>query len=185
MTTTPRGRSVLVVLLALLPLLVVAPASAHSALIGSTPESGATIRSLPENIELRFNEPLSDISPAVILRSDDETVAELEPEIDGPVLRAAAPQDLPDGEYTVTWRVVSGDGHPIDGVVPFTLAGEGETEPAAAAPTERTAPSAENESTAVALAIAAPVVLLLAAGLVWFLRRRRSSPSPTASKDTP
>ncbi len=182
MPTTRPGRWVLVVVLALPTLLTGGVASAHSALIGSNPEPGSVVRQLPDHVELRFNESLKEISPAAILRRDDETVATLEPEIDGPVLRAATPTDLDDGEYTLVWRVVSGDGHPIDGVVPFTLSASGEA-PAVSAPTERTAPAANYSTPAVALAVAAPVVLVLAAGVV-LLRRRRCA-TPTNPKDTP
>ena len=178
MPATPRGRLVAVALLVLLPLLAAAPATAHSALVGSTPEPGSTITALPDAVELRFNETLSDISPAVIVRRDGETVAPLAPRVDGTLLAADAPTDLPDGDYTLVWRVVSGDGHPIDGVVPFTISGAG-VEAAASAPTERTAPEAQRGSAAIVLAVAAPAALLLA-GLVWLLRRRTASPT---SKD--
>ena len=64
MHPTLRGRSVLLCLLTgLLVLLPGLAASAHSALIGSNPQTGSTVQALPEQLELRFNEPVSDISP--------------------------------------------------------------------------------------------------------------------------
>lgn len=125
MHPTLRGRSVLLCLLTgLLVLLPGLAASAHSALIGSNPETGSTIRTLPTQLELQFNEPVSDISPAMVLRRDGSTVATLTPRADGSRLVADAPAEtLPDGRYSLVWRVVSADGHPVDGVATFTLAG--------------------------------------------------------------
>lgn len=34
--------------------------------------------------------------------------------------------DLPDGHYDIRWRVVSSDGHPISGVIPFSVGDAGE-----------------------------------------------------------
>ena len=193
MPTTPRGRSgLLVLLLALLPLAWGTSATAHSALIDSTPESGATLDALPEQVELRFNESLSSISPALIIRRDSTTVATLEPEIDGASLSGAPPSDLPDGDYTMVWRVVSGDGHPIDGVVPFTLGGTGR-EPASTSPTEEQTPdsAASSDTTAAetgwsttSTIMAATVLLaLLLTGVALLVRRRRTH--PTNPKDLP
>lgn len=198
MPTTRPGRSVLVLLLAALPLLWGTSATAHSALIDSTPEPDSTLETLPERIELTFNEPLNDISPAIIVRQDEETIAELEPEIDGPVASAASPTDLPPGDYDVVWRVVSGDGHPVSGTIPFTLTGEGDAPTEAAPePTEESEPEptatddastdetvtddadpASAESTPWVV-LGAVAVLAVAALALLLLRHRRSSTDET------
>ena len=36
--------------------------------------------------------------------------------------RALPPSDLPDGAYTVDWRGLSSDGHPMQGTFSFTIA---------------------------------------------------------------
>lgn len=203
MTIAPRGRWVAVALFALLTLAVSAPAAAHSALIGSTPEPESTVEALPDDIELQFNESVSDISPAVILRRDGETVAELEPRIDGSTVRAAAPsEDLPDGDYTVVWRVVSADGHPIEGVVPFTLASGSGDEPAAPEPTTDASEdagdaaaddaaaagdSAEDSGPSSAVVVSAVAIGLAVLALLALLvaRRGRSGGGPASADDTP
>ncbi|WP_458040438.1 copper resistance CopC family protein [Microbacterium sp. HM-570] len=45
--------------------------------------------------------------------------------ITGTTLTAPLAPDMPDAGYQVRWRVVSGDGHPISSVIPFTV-GDGE-----------------------------------------------------------
>lgn len=203
MPTTRTGRSVLVLLLAALPLLWGTSATAHSALIDSTPETDSTLETLPERIELTFNEPLSDISPAIIVRQGEETVAELEPQIDGPVASAESPTDLPPGDYDVVWRVVSADGHPVSGTIPFTLSGDASA-PAETAPdpgaetTEETAPEPTSTDEAVAdddtepaaarstpwLILGAVAILAIAALVLLLLRRRRDTDDASADTAT-
>ncbi len=181
MHPTLRGRSVLLCLLTgLLVLLPGLAASAHSALIGSNPQTGSTVQALPEQLELRFNEPVSDISPAMVLRRDGDTVATLTPRAHGTRLLADAPgTTLPDGRYTLVWRVVSADGHPVDGVVAFTL-GDGRA-PATAAPTQRTATDVSSTSRYGAYALGGLAALVLLAAVVVLVRRSRTT--PTSDKD--
>ncbi len=174
MHQTPRGRSVLLCLLAgLLVLLPGVAATAHSALVGSNPATGSTIESLPAQLELRFNETVSDISPAMVLRRDGETVTTLVPRVDGPRLVADAPAEaLPDGRYTLVWRIVSADGHPLNGVVTFTLGG-GEA-PATAAPLRRQATEVPATSRSLALGLGALAAVVLALAVVTLVRRSRT-----------
>lgn len=175
MHPTLRGRSVLLCLLTgLLVLLPGLAASAHSALTGSNPTSGSTIRTLPEQLELRFNERVSDISPAMVLRRDGATVATLTPRVDGQRLVADAPQEqLPDGRYTLVWRVVSADGHPVDGVVAFTL-GDGSAQ-ASPAPTEGTTREVSETSRLGAYALGGLLAVVLLAAVVVLIRRSRAT----------
>lgn len=128
----------------LLPLLIVvviaalsllpAPARAHDTLISSDPADGAAVETSPEQITLTYSADLLDVSPVVrIVDADGETVLEETPTIDGPdaVLDLAEP--LPAGEYEIQWRVVSSDGHPIEGTLALTVENDpaaGDLEPA-------------------------------------------------------
>ncbi len=95
---------------------VVAPrVLAHAELVSAEPAPGSTVDILTE-IRLVFSEPIGAESQIELLQ-DFATAAELQPELDpndATVLRAAVPP-LPDGVYTVQWRVTSADGHPISG----------------------------------------------------------------------
>lgn len=94
-------------------------ASAHASLVRAEPAPNARLASSPSAFHLWFSEPvepafshveLRDSSGALIRLPAQPTVVE-----DGKEL-AITPGDLPDGVYTVAWRVVSAtDGHPTQG----------------------------------------------------------------------
>ena len=54
-------------------LLGVAPAQAHSMLIGSTPAADATVASSPDGIELEFNQPINTAFATVTLTDSSGT----------------------------------------------------------------------------------------------------------------
>lgn len=104
---------------------VSAPAAqAHSVLVATTPEQGATVDEAPESVEVVFNEEISSDFATLTVMSDGEDVAEGDPEVDGDSLSVAVPA-LDDGTYTVGYRVVSADGHPVQGSWEFTVEGAG------------------------------------------------------------
>lgn len=154
-----RGRapSPVLALLAALPaillavLLLPAPALAHDTLVSADPEDGASVATMPEEITLTYSADILDVSPVVRLAdADGEVVAELEPVVDGPEVTAAVEDPLPAGDYQVQWRVVSSDGHPIEGTQHVTVT-EGADDPgasAAPAPSDGGATATEDQTTA-------------------------------------
>lgn len=116
--------------LALLPVLLVigtaAPALAHDHLVSSDPEDGAQLEASPEAITLTFSADVMDVSPVVrIVDAQEQTVLEETPTIEGTAATLTLEEPLPAGDYTVQWRVVSSDGHPIEGT--FAISVEGGT----------------------------------------------------------
>ncbi|PVE11006.1 copper resistance protein CopC [Streptomyces scopuliridis] len=114
-------------------------ASAHAALTGSTPEDGAVVATAPKDISLTFSEQVAmgDNSIRVLdpgnKRADTGKIRDLSS--GGTVtygidLRAG----LPDGTYTVAWRAVSADSHPISGAFTFSIGAPSKT--TAAVPAE-------------------------------------------------
>ncbi|GAP80457.1 MULTISPECIES: copper resistance CopC family protein [Brachybacterium] len=129
-----------------------APAQAHDTLLESDPADGATLETSPEAITLTFSADILDVSPLVRITDENgEQLAEITPSIDGPVATATLEEPLPAGTSTVQWRVVSSDGHPIEGTFEVTVeqdaAAEETTEAPAeeSAPAETTAPAEEGE----------------------------------------
>lgn len=126
------------------------PASAHSVLLSSTPGANAAIAAAPAEVALQFNEPLeSGFTELVVLGPDGGSHWEGGPPsiVDGKVsapLRALGPA----GSYTIRYRVISADGHPVSGAVPFTLtvAGSGTAAPAPAPATAQAAMAAPDSS---------------------------------------
>jgi copper transport protein len=109
-------------------LLLPASASAHAQLIGSTPERGATVETSPAQVEMRFNEAveISFGSVRVLDAEGNEVQTGTAEHPGGRSKEVAQPiqGSLPDGTYTVTFRVVSADSHPITGGFVFSV-GEG------------------------------------------------------------
>jgi copper resistance protein C len=107
-------------------LLPVSAASAHDSLTGSSPEDGQQLETMPQNIELTFSQPPIKLGSEVKVQDEsgkDRTIGELEI-VDNVVKQPVSP-DAPAGKYTVTWRVVSSDSHPIEGQFTFTAASGG------------------------------------------------------------
>lgn len=118
---------------ALLVLLAPTAAFAHDTIVSSDPADGSSVETSPEQITLTYSAELLDITPVVrIVDAAGETVLETTPAIDGREAVATLDEPLPAGDYTVQWRVVSSDGHPIEGDVAFTVVND--PAPAEAAP---------------------------------------------------
>jgi len=99
------------------------PAAAHAALLSTNPPQGAQLSSAPADVTLTFTEEVGlgaravevddtrgqkvNGGPARHVGSDSRTV------------QVALPPGLGRGSYTVTWRVVSADGHPVSGTFAF------------------------------------------------------------------
>jgi methionine-rich copper-binding protein CopC len=112
-------------------LLLGAPAQAHDTLLESDPADGATLETSPEAITLTFSADILDVSPLVRITDEDgEQLAEITPSVDGPVATATLEEPLPAGESTIQWRVVSSDGHPIEGTFTVTVEQDAAEEPA-------------------------------------------------------
>jgi copper transport protein len=120
-----RRRVALLGASALVACLLPAAASAHAYLVGSDPPAGARLASSPARVVLRFNEDFVRGSARVSLRSTDGT----EVALGAPVERGATiVQPLPArlrGIFLLTWTLLSDDGHPTEGSIPFSVATSG------------------------------------------------------------
>ncbi len=109
-----------------------AAAQAHVALESSDPANGATVQSVPAKIGLTFDH--TPIAINSIVRVEDSTGTD---QADGGVeivdnhVTQAVKAGAPAGKYTVVWRVVSSDGHPIEGTFSFTANSPGNSAGAA------------------------------------------------------
>ncbi len=137
-------------LLLLLGMLVVPPAQAHDYLVSSSPDQGATIDSPPGQVSLEFNTSIGQqFAQVAVVGPDGATYQQRDPVVDGAtVTQAVAP--IPAGEsVTISYRVVSSDGHPIGGTVAFTVAEQaGGTSPDDAAASSGPTPTAQPTGTA-------------------------------------
>ena len=122
-----------------------APAQAHDTLLESDPADGATLETSPEAITLTFSADILDVSPLVRITDENgEQLAEITPSIDGPVATATLEEPLPAGTSTVQWRVVSSDGHPIEGTFEVTVEQDAAAEETTEAPAAESSPAEES-----------------------------------------
>lgn len=194
MRTTARARllraaaSVLVAAAALLP----GPAAqAHDVIESTNPADGSTVATLPPSVVLTFDHTPIGVGTEILVKDPTGTN-----QADGPakIVDTNVTQPLkpgaPAGKYTVVWRVVSADSHPIEGTFTFTAkaAGGGATaapgvqSPAAAqSATAQGAPASGSSASgssgsAMALWLGIGVAVLVLVALAAFFVRRALKP---------
>ncbi|MEV4994091.1 copper resistance CopC family protein [Streptomyces niveus] len=177
----------LVVPLAAAPLLFAAqPAFAHTDLVTGSPAEAASESRPPQTIKLTFSDEMTSRYAKVALTTPDgEQGAAGAPRVTGRTVTLPVNPGLPAGSYTVGYRVVSADGHPVTGSYRFTV----EEAAPAPAPTPTPTPTPTQTRTADAsrtddasstpdpplpvVAIAGGLFLLAAAGVSVAVTRRR------------
>ncbi|WP_424466394.1 copper resistance CopC family protein [Pseudoclavibacter helvolus] len=186
-----------------------APAQAHDQLIQSSPTPDQALDEAPTQIALTYSANIMEIGPMIVLQDAAGTTWPTgEPLIDGPNVTSTVDDALPDGTYAINWRVVSSDGHPITGTIPFTVGDPAAADAPAAAstpapeptpsattvsPTETESPSgATTEPTAEAASrspLDVPRMLLIgglgalvALGIAWVIVRSRKGAAPAAGQ---
>lgn len=104
-----------VVLLAVLAL-GIAPASAHASLDSTSPDQGSELSSVPPAAILVFSEDIGLNGQSLeVADPRGHRVDDGRPRHEGKdnrTVEVTLPPGLGRGSYTVTWRVVSADGHP-------------------------------------------------------------------------
>ena len=171
------------------------PASAHDQLVSSTPGDGERLAASPSSVTMTFSGELlvldSDLTGAVVLVVDDSGTDWVTGAVtvSGNTVTAELDPAMPEAGYQVRWQVVSEDGHPISGVIPFTI---GDAAPMATAsvgapPDEETtadtsAPAADqiaDESggavRVLLVGLGGAAIAVLAFALLRYLRRPRTT----------
>ncbi|MFI7211299.1 copper resistance protein CopC [Micromonospora maritima] len=161
-----------------------APAAAHNTLQAATPAQDARLTAAPTTVTLRFLQQLNpEFTTIVLSDAGQRKIPTGAPAVDGATGTITVDQPLANGTYTVAYRVVSADGHPVQGSYRFTVADPAATvaptTPAAATPGGRTEVSAvgggDDGPPAVLLAAGAVVVVAVAGAALLLVRRRRAS----------
>ena len=157
------------------------PASAHASLVSSRPGDDATITAAPNHVELTFDENIRRPSTVIVTAPDGVRVEKGLTQI----LRATATQPLAEitttGWYTVAYRVVSADGHPVYGQLSFRYAPLGEASAAAGSPAARRSSDGHGAVSGHGGHLVALGILVAAALVASFiaLRRNRKYDWPT------
>lgn len=125
------------------------PAAAHDELISSTPAPGARLTEAPTEISLTFSADVLTLGAAVIVADGaghDWAVGE--PTVQSGTVTVELDAGMPADGYEIRWRVVSADGHPISGLVPFTV---GDAAPLTRTPAATDTPESASADPAVAM----------------------------------
>ncbi|GGB32468.1 hypothetical protein GCM10011492_23900 [Flexivirga endophytica] len=101
---------------------VLPAAQAHDYLVGSTPKLNSTVTAAPEQVSLKFNDIVltRPAPPQLSVQGPDGRYYETgcatvtDADVVVPVALGGT------GKYTVTWRIVSADGHPVSDSISFT-----------------------------------------------------------------
>ncbi len=125
-----RLRALLVAFLC--ALLLPASGWAHATLVRSVPANETVVAAAPASVRLVFDDDVRVGSGIKAIRNGGGSVLAGKPRVvSGRTLVVSLRAGLPDGDYTVLWRVVSDDGHTIAGVTAFGV-GAGRAPPTAA-----------------------------------------------------
>jgi methionine-rich copper-binding protein CopC len=160
------------------------PALAHNVLISSDPANGSSIAAGPQKISLTFDQYVqgADVNQIAVTGPGGGQWAEGPISVVNNVISAPLRPLGPAGKYTIGYRVLSADGHPVTGELTFTLTAAGTGTPAtvdaAKSPggTASQATSQASSSTGVPIWVwIAGAVVLLAIGLTVALRSGRSA----------
>ena len=128
-------------LLVLLLLGTAGTASAHAALESTDPADGSVLKSAPRTVTLTFSESVALLDDSFRVYDPDNrrvrTSSAHHAKDAGDTASVTLPAKLGTGTYTVAWRVVSADSHPVSGAFTFSIGKpSATTTPIATAPTE-------------------------------------------------
>ncbi|MDG9675815.1 copper resistance protein CopC [Micromonospora sp. DH14] len=178
-TVVRLGAAMLAVLVALL--IPASPAWAHNTLRSAAPVQESTLSSAPTEIVLEFVERLDPTFTTIVLTdAAKRKVPTGDPVVGGAKGSVQVSEALPNGTYTVAYRVVSTDGHPVQGSYPFTVA-DPNSSAAPIVSTTTDAPSAaasvqDDDGTGVGVLVAGgalAILVVVVGGLLWRRKARR------------
>lgn len=103
------------------------PALAHDQLVGTEVVEKAD--GSAEAVRLTFSNSIIEVGTEFVLTAPDGSDAKGgDPVVEGPDVTQPIAPGLDAGDYAGAWRVVSSDGHPIDGVFTLSIATDGSAE---------------------------------------------------------
>lgn len=123
-----------VAMFAVMLLMLAFPAGvwAHSKLESSIPPADSTSKEAVKQLSLTFNEKIDPtLSTLTIMNKKGEKVEPADVKVKGEALIAELSQPLDTGSYSVEWKIVGKDGHPVKGTYSFQVEAP-EKKPAAA-----------------------------------------------------
>lgn len=148
------------------------PASAHNVLTGSTPADGARLATAPRQVTLTFNQPVRHGYDAIAITGPGGGKYDTgRTTVDDRTVRVRMREPGPAGRYTIGYRILSADGHPVTGSLHFTLTAPG---PAKPAPPASALGVAQEDGAGLTWVWIAGATLVVMLAVVLLLRRNRA-----------
>jgi methionine-rich copper-binding protein CopC len=119
-------RGVRCALIALVTILPMPGAQAHAVLVFSNPAIDAHLTVMPSTVEVEFDGNLISLGSAKtnVLSVEDSKGSQIDAgntKVAGPIVTIGIKDLTATGLFTVSWRVVSSDGHPVEGSYQFSV----------------------------------------------------------------
>jgi copper transport protein len=111
-----RGFALFAALLAL-----AGTAAGHAVVVETLPADGAVVDRAPDQVVIRFNEPVRPITAQVLDAAGQAVTGPDALSAAGDAIRIALPPDLGQGSYIASFRVISVDSHPVGGSIVFSV----------------------------------------------------------------
>lgn len=94
---------------------------AHSHLEDSSPKNGEVVTESLKAITLSFETAIEPTSSFTLLNEKNDSIPLSSVSISGNHLIANVEDNLINGAYTIHWKIIGEDGHPLEGDIPFTI----------------------------------------------------------------
>ncbi|CAM3001204.1 copper resistance protein CopC [Paenibacillus sediminis] len=109
----------------LLMVLLPSSISAHAYIVKSDPYANEVLKKSPSKVTIQFNETIQPVFHSLQVTDEhgnrvDRNDVSIDEHIKS-MIEAHLQPNLPNGLYTISWKVISGDGHPVQGTIPFQI----------------------------------------------------------------
>jgi copper transport protein len=98
---------------------------AHAYIIKSNPSENQTINHAIQKVSIQFDESIQPVFNSIqVFDSTGNRVDRKDGRINpknSSIIECGLNQNLPNGIYQIEWKVVSSDGHPVQGTIPFQM----------------------------------------------------------------
>lgn len=112
--------------------------SAHTGLTSSSPADGEDITEDVHEVLLEFNSKIESTSTVKVFNENKEEIIVSNIQTSENVMTGAFMSPLDNGTYTVEWKIIGADGHPIQGTYSFMVSQDELEDPAVPEETQET-----------------------------------------------
>lgn len=117
--------------------------SAHTGLTSSSPADGEIVAEDVHEIVLEFNSKIESTSTVKVFNENEEEIIVSNTQTSDKKMTGAFMSPLENGTYTVNWKIIGSDGHPIEGTYSFVVNQEESSTPVDSEETPKTPKTSE------------------------------------------